>query len=202
MFSMITIPYLKTGLGEFLSQHAVEIHVTKHHQAYIDNANKLIKGTEFEGKSIAEVIRGSSGGLFNNVAQHYNHCFFWKCLTDEQQEIPQELVEFFTQNFGSVDEFKKQFIDKASTLFGSGWCYLFKNQETLKYEIGQFSNAMNPLKNGNIPILTIDTWEHAWYINYENRKAEYFKNFWNYVNWNFVLENVKASAEKNPKIEL
>ncbi|EAY04946.1 iron superoxide dismutase, putative [Trichomonas vaginalis G3] len=193
MFTMEHPSYLKTGLPGFLTQHAVEIHVTKHHQAYIDTANKLIVGSGLEGKSIEEVIQKAQGPLFNNVAQHFNHSFFWKCLTPEKVDVPSKVADVLASNFESVEKFKETFTAKASTVFGSGWCYLYKNKDG-KCEIGQYSNAVNPVKDGHKPLLTVDTWEHAWYIDYENRKAEYFKNFWNHVNWNFVEQNMKNAG--------
>ncbi|EAY23696.1 iron superoxide dismutase, putative [Trichomonas vaginalis G3] len=189
MFTMEHPAYLKTGLPGFLTQHAVEIHVTKHHQAYIDTANKLIVGSGLEGKSIEEVIQKAQGPLFNNVAQHFNHSFFWKCLSADKVAVPAKVADALTKEFGSVEKFEETFTAKASTVFGSGWCYLYKNKEG-KLEIGQYSNAANPVKDGFKPVLTVDTWEHAWYIDYENRKAEYFKNFWAHVNWEFVASNL------------
>ena len=190
---MQTVPYLESGLPGFLTPHAVQIHVTKHHQAYIDGGNKLVSGTEFEGKSIEEIIKKSTGPLFNNVAQHYNHSFFWKCLTPKTVEIPKKVAKFLTNNFTSVEKFKEMFTQKAMTVFGSGWCYLYKTKDG-KVEIGQYSNASNPVKEDGIPLLTVDTWEHAWYIDYENRKAEYFNKFWNYIDWNFVEERIKEAG--------
>ena len=166
--------------------------VTKHHQAYITTANNLIKGTELEGKPIEEIIQKATGPLFNNVAQHYNHQFFWNCLTAENVEIPAKVAAVLEQNFESFEKFKELFTQKAMTVFGSGWCYLYKSKEG-KLEIGQFSNAANPVKDFGIPILTVDTWEHAWYIDYENRKAEYFNKYWDRVNWNFVEERMKEA---------
>ena len=192
MFTMDEVPFLKTGLPGFLTQHAVEIHVTKHHQAYITTANDLIKKSELNGKSIEEIIQKATGPLFNNVAQHYNHQFFWKCLTPEKVDIPAKVAEVLAANFESVEEFKKQFTQNAMTVFGSGWCYLYKSKDG-KVEIGQYSNATNPVKDNGIPLLTVDTWEHAWYIDYENRKAEYFNKYWDHVNWNFVEERMKAA---------
>ena len=193
MFTLEPVPFLETGLKEFLTPLAVNVHVTKHHQAYIDTANKLIQGTEFEGKTIEEVIQGAKGPLFNNVAQHYNHTYFWKCLTEEPVEIPAKVVEFLNNNFESVEKFKETFTQKAMTVFGSGWCYLYKTKEG-KVEIGQYSNAANPIVDGGFPILAVDTWEHSWYIDYKNVKADYFKNFWNHVNWNFVEQRITEAG--------
>ena len=192
MFSMETVPYLESGLPGFLTPHAVQVHVTKHHQAYIDTGNNLIKGTELDGKPIEEIIQKATGPLFNNVAQHYNHSFFWKCLTPKAVDVPKKVADVLAKNFESVEKFKETFTNKAMTVFGSGWCYLYKSKDG-KVEIGQYSNALNPVKDGGFPLLTVDTWEHAWYIDYENRKAEYFKKYWDHVDWHFVEERMKAA---------
>ena len=192
-FTLEPIPFFESGLGYFLSKEAINVHVTKHHQSYIDMANKLIEDSDLKGKPIEEVIRGAQGALFNNVAQHYNHTFFWKCLTLEPVEIPEKVKQVLEANFESVDKFKELFTQKASTIFGSGWCYLYKSKDG-KVEIGQYSNAMNPVKDEGIPLLAVDTWEHSWYIDYQNKKADYFHRFWNHVNWNFVEEQMKAAG--------
>lgn len=192
MFSLPPVPYLQTGLPGFLTPHAIQIHVTKHHQAYVDTANKIVPGTEFAGKPIEEIIQKAQGPIFNNVAQHFNHSFFWECLTDKQQEIPPKVASFLEKHFQSVDEFKKQFVAKASTVFGSGWCYLAQNADKT-ISINQYSNAANPIKDCGYPILCVDTWEHAWYIDYENRKAEYFNKFWNNVNWAYVQKRLEEA---------
>ncbi len=192
MFSIAQVPYLQTGLPGFLTQHAVEIHVTKHHQAYVDFANKNLP-PEYSGKTIEEIIKLSSGPYFNNIAQHYNHSFFWNCLTANKKEITPAVKAFLEKNFQSVDAFKQQFVQKASTVFGSGWCYLAKNKDN-KVSINQYSNAGNPIKEDGFPILCVDTWEHAWYIDYENRKAEYFNKFWDVVDWEFVEKRIKEGG--------
>ena len=185
MLELEPVPFLDSGLDGFLTPHAVQIHVTKHHQAYIDNGNKLLKGSPYEGKKIEEIIQQSDGGIFNNVSQHYNHAFFWKCLTNEKQTLPENVEKVFESIFGSFANFKDEFVSKAMTNFGSGWVYLYKKADG-EIEIGQYSNAGSPIKTFGFPLLCIDTWEHAWYIDYENRKAEYFNKFWDHVNWNFV----------------
>ncbi|KAK8896239.1 Superoxide dismutase [Mn], mitochondrial [Tritrichomonas musculus] len=190
MYSIEKVPYLESGLPGFLTAHAVQIHVTKHHQGYVDTANKLVPASEYKGKSIEEILQSASGPIFNNVAQHYNHSFFWKCLTPQHQEIPADVSAFLAKQFGSVEKFKEEFVQKASTVFGSGWCYLAKNKDG-SVSINQYSNAANPVKDHGIPILCVDTWEHSWYIDYENRKAEYFNKFWGVVNWQFVEQNLK-----------
>nr|AAC47735.1 superoxide dismutase 2 [Tritrichomonas foetus] len=192
MFSIEPVSFLESGLPNFLTPHAVQIHVTKHHQGYVDMANKIVPESEFKGKSVEEIIQNASGPVFNNVAQHFNHSFFWKCLTATTQEVPAAVASFLSKHFESVDNFKAQFVQKASTVFGSGWCYLAVNKDG-SVSINQYSNALNPVKDGGVPLLCVDTWEHAWYIDYENRKAEYFNKFWGVVNWNFVEENLKKA---------
>ena len=193
MFKIGDVPFMKSGIPGFLTPHAVEIHVTKHHQAYVDFANKNVPGTEFEGKSIEEIIQKSSGPIFNNVAQVYNHNFFWQCLTAEKKAVPARVTDFINKHFGNFDEFKTQFTQKASTVFGSGWCYLAVNADK-SVSINQYSNALNPIKDSGFPILCVDTWEHSWYIDYENRKAEYFAKFWDAVNWDFVAQRIEAAG--------
>jgi Fe-Mn family superoxide dismutase len=191
-FSIAAVPYLSTGIPGFLTPHAVQIHVTKHHQAYVDFANKNVPGTAFEGQPIEEILKSATGPLFNNVAQHYNHSFFWDGLTAEAAPIPDAVTAFLNANFQGVDKFKAEFVQKASTVFGSGWAFLTINADK-SVSINQYSNAANPIKDGGYPILAVDTWEHAWYIDYENRKAEYFANFWKAVNWNFVASRIAAA---------
>jgi Fe-Mn family superoxide dismutase len=191
-FSIAPVPYLSTGIPGFLTAHAVQIHVTKHHQAYVDFANKNVPGSEFAGQSIEDILKRATGPIFNNVAQHYNHSFFWEGLTADAAAIPDSVTAFLNAHFQSVDNFKAQFVQKASTVFGSGWAFLSINADKT-VSINQYSNAANPIKDGGYPVLAVDTWEHAWYIDYENRKAEYFANFWKAVNWNFVAARIAGA---------
>jgi Fe-Mn family superoxide dismutase len=191
-FKITEVLFLSSGIAGFLTPHAVQIHVTKHHQAYVDFANKNVPGTEFEGKDIETILKTATGPIFNNVAQHYNHNFFWECLTATKTEIPPSVTSFLDEHFGGVEKFKAEFIQKASTVFGSGWCYLTVNADH-SVTINQYSNAANPIKDGGYPLLTVDTWEHAWYIDYENRKAEYFAKFWDAVNWTFVEKRLQVA---------
>jgi Fe-Mn family superoxide dismutase len=188
-FSIAPVPYLSTGIPGFLTAHAVQIHLTKHHQAYVDFANKNVPGSPFAGQPIEEILKNATGPLFNNVAQHYNHSFFWQGLSADPVAIPDSVTAFLNANFQSVDKFKADFVQKASTVFGSGWAFLTINADKT-VSINQYSNAANPIKDGGYPILAVDTWEHAWYIDYENRKAEYFANFWKAVNWTFVATRI------------
>lgn len=192
MFKIDNISHLKNGLSGFLSPHQLDIHINKHHQAYVDFLNKNVPSSEFKGKPIDEIIKIASGPMFNNAGQHYNHSFFWKCLSSQKKNVPSNVKSFLDKNFSSVDKFKEQFTTKASTLFGSGWAYLYLNKDK-KPEIAQFQNAGCPIKDGGIPLLTIDTWEHAWYIDYENRKLEYFNKFWDFVDWDFVGKNLESA---------
>lgn len=190
MFSIGQVPFLSRGIPGFLTKHAVEIHVLKHHQAYVDFANKNVPSSPFSGLPIEQILQKANGPLFNNVAQHYNHAFFWNCLTDSHQNVPSNVNSFLSKNFKSLDNFKSEFVQKASTVFGSGWCYLARNEDG-SVSINQYSNAANPVKDKGVPLLCVDTWEHAWYIDYENRKAEYFNKFWDAVNWEFVEKNLQ-----------
>jgi Fe-Mn family superoxide dismutase len=191
-FSIGKVSFLTTGIPGFLSPHAVKIHITKHHQAYVDFANKNVPGTEFEGQPIEAILQRATGPLFNNVAQHYNHSFFWDCLTPRTTPIPASVISFLNTKFGSFEKFKADFVSKASSNFGSGWCYLAINADK-SASINQYSNAGNPIQDGGYPLLTIDTWEHAWYIDYENRKAEYFAKFWDAVDWSFVEKRLRGA---------
>lgn len=193
-FELPEIGYGETGLQGFLSPHQINVHHQKHHSAYVSNANKYIgERTDLQNKTIKQLLReySSDKTILNNIGQHYNHCFFWLCLSSLRNIETQGLkvVDEITSQYGSMDEFKKYFKGNASTFFGSGWTYLYKEGEKLK--IGSYQNAnsvITDVSDGVIPLLTIDTWEHAWYIDYENVKNDYFDNFWFYVNWSFVNE--------------
>jgi Fe-Mn family superoxide dismutase len=191
-FSVAAVPYISTGIAGLFSSKQLTIHITKHHQAYVDFLNRTIPGTEFEGKGLEEIVQKSTGPVFNNAGQHLNHTLFWNCLSATKQEPTAALNAFLTKTFGSPDDFKKQFIQKASTLFGSGWVFLAVNHDG-SVTINQYSGAANPVKDGGFPLLAVDTWEHTWYIDYENRKADFFGKFFDGVNWEFV-ESQAGSA--------
>lgn len=192
MIKLPSVSFLQLGIPGLLTPRAVAIHVTKHHQAYVDTANKLISGTQYERKSIEDIIKQSEGPIFNNVAQHYNHSFFWNSLSSSHVQLPNSVKQIFDKKFGGVKEFQDQFIQKVSTIFGSGWCFLAKNSDG-SLSINQYSNALNPVKNGGEPLLACDAWEHTWYVDYENRKGDFFNKFFNHVNWNFVEERFKIA---------
>lgn len=184
------LPYEMDALAPYMSKETLEFHYGKHHQAYVTNLNKLIPGTEFENMSLEEIIMKSSGGIFNNAAQIWNHSFFWNCLSPNGGGEPTgELLEKINTTFGSVESFKEKFSTTAATTFGSGWAWLVKNNDG-ELEIISTSNAATPMTEGKTALLTCDVWEHAYYIDYRNARPEYIKNFWNLVNWGFVASKL------------
>ena len=186
------LPYAMNALEPHISAETLEYHYGKHHRAYVTNLNNLIKGTEFENASLEDIIRKSSGGLFNNAAQVWNHTFYWNCLSPSGGENPTgALADAINKAFGSIGEFKKQFSQTAITVFGSGWGWLVKNQDGSLALTGS-SNAGTPMTDGKTALLTCDVWEHAYYIDYRNARPQYVESFWNLVNWDFVARNYKG----------
>ena len=184
------LPYSNDALEPVISKETIEYHYGKHHQTYVTNLNKLIVGTEFENLPLEEIIKKSSGGIFNNAAQVYHHTFYWNCLAPKAGGEPAgKLAEAINEAFGSFDVFKEKFSATAVGTFGSGWAWLVKNAEG-KLEIISTSNAGNPLTENKKPLLTCDVWEHAYYIDYRNARASYVEKFWNLVNWDFVASNL------------
>ncbi|WP_058909910.1 superoxide dismutase [Fe] [Entomohabitans teleogrylli] len=191
-FELPALPYAKDALAPHISAETLEYHHGKHHQAYVTNLNNLIKGTPFEGKSLEEIIRTSEGGIFNNAAQVWNHTFYWNCLAPNAGGDPQgALLEAINGAFGSVAAFKQQFSDAAAKNFGSGWTWLVKNADG-SLAIVSTSNAATPLTGSATPLLTVDVWEHAYYIDYRNARPSYLEHFWALVNWAFVAKNFAA----------
>jgi superoxide dismutase, Fe-Mn family len=182
------LPFAKTALVPFLSEETMEYHYGKHHAAYVTNLNKLIAGSEFEKMTLEEIVTKSTGGLFNNAAQHWNHSFYWNCLTPSDGEPNGELAEAINKSFGSFEQFKEKFTASATSLFGSGWTWLVKNKDG-SLTIENTGNADNPLKAGKQAILVCDVWEHAYYIDYRNARAKYLENYWKIVNWDFAKAN-------------
>jgi len=186
------LPYEKNALEPVISAETIEYHYGKHHQAYVTNLNNLIKGTEFENSSLEEIIVKSSGGIFNNAAQVWNHTFYWNCLTPNAAAAPSgELAAAIDQTFGSFEEFKKQFSQKAIGTFGSGWAWLVKNADG-SISIESTSNADTPITKGQKALLTVDVWEHAYYVDYRNARPKYVEEIWKLVNWDFVAQNFKS----------
>ena len=188
-FELPPLPYEKNALEPHISAETIEYHYGKHHNTYVTNLNNLIANTEYDGKSLEEIIKSSTGVIFNNAAQVWNHTFYWNCLTPGGGGEPAgALLEAITKKFGSFDEFKKLFTQKAITTFGSGWAWLVKNADNT-LEIISTSNAETPMTGGKTALLTCDVWEHAYYIDYRNARPDYVAAFWNLVNWNFVVKN-------------
>lgn len=185
------LPYAMDALEPHISRETLEYHYGKHHKTYVDNLNKLIPGTEFEKLSLEEIIKKSSGGVFNNAAQIWNHTFYWNCLSPKGGEPSGALADAIKKSFGSIDEFKQKFSQTAITTFGSGWGWLVKNSSG-DLEIVSTSNAGCPLTDGKMPLLTCDVWEHAYYIDYRNARPKYVETFWKIVNWDFVANNYKS----------
>ncbi|MBN2165369.1 MAG: superoxide dismutase [Marinilabiliaceae bacterium] len=185
-FELPKLPYEADALEPVISRKTIEFHYGKHHQAYINNLNNLIAGTEFENSKLEDIIIKSDGGIFNNAAQVWNHTFYFQSLSPNGGGKPQgELATAIEENFGSFEAFQNQFAQAAATQFGSGWAWLVK-KENGKLEITKESNAGCPLTKGDIPLLTIDVWEHAYYLDYQNRRPDYISSFWKLINWDIV----------------
>jgi superoxide dismutase, Fe-Mn family len=183
------LPYPMDALEPHISRETLEFHYGKHHRTYVEKLNGLIEGTEFADASLEDTIRKSSGGIFNNAAQVWNHTFYWHCLAPDGGGKPDgDLARAIDEAFGSFDEFRQQFSDKATTLFGSGWAWLVQKPDG-KLAITQTSNAETPLTTKDKALLTCDVWEHAYYIDYRNARPKYLEAFWQLVNWDFVAGN-------------
>ncbi|MFN2139485.1 MAG: superoxide dismutase [Candidatus Promineifilaceae bacterium] len=184
------LPYEMNALEPHISAETLEYHYGKHHQKYVDTLNSLIPGTPYEDMALEDiVVKAPAGGIFNNAAQVWNHTFYWNCLSPNGGGEPDgALRDALASAFGSVEEFKKQFTQQATGLFGSGWAWLVKNADG-SLAIEPLSNAENPIASGRKPLLTCDVWEHAYYIDYRNARPKYVEAFWNLVNWDFVTGN-------------
>ncbi|MDW5499389.1 superoxide dismutase [Fe] [Pseudomonas lundensis] len=189
-FELPALPYEKNALEPHISAETLEYHYGKHHNAYVVNLNNLLKGSKFEGLSLEEIIRASDGGIFNNAAQVWNHTFYWHCLSPQGGGEPQgKLAAAINQAFGSFAAFRQQFSDAAVKNFGAGWTWLVKKPDG-SLAIVNTSNAATPLTGEDKPLLTVDVWEHAYYIDYRNARPTYLENFWALVNWAFVEKNL------------
>jgi Fe-Mn family superoxide dismutase len=197
-FELPDLPYAYDSLAPYMSAETLEYHHDKHHQAYVDNGNKLLEGSGLEGKSLEDVVTGSHGsnaGLFNNAAQHYNHVHFWKWMKGDGggTDLPGALEAKIKDDLGGYDAFKKAFIEAGTTQFGSGWCWLaLKNG---KLEVVKTPNGENPLVHGATPLLGCDVWEHSYYIDYRNARPKYLEAFVdNLINWDYVAELFEAAG--------
>ncbi len=186
------LPYPRDALQPHISAETIDYHYGKHHQAYVTNLNNLIKSTEFENMSLEDIIKKSSGGIFNNAAQVWNHTFYWNCLKPNGGGEPTgALADAIKAKWGSVAAFKEEFTKTAVTTFGSGWAWLVKNADG-SLALVSTGNAATPMTSGQKALLTCDVWEHAYYIDYRNLRPKYVEMFWNLVNWDFVAQNYAA----------
>ena len=185
-FELPKLPYKPDALVPFISAETLEFHYGKHHQAYVNNLNGLIPGTGFENSDLESMIKSAEGAIFNNAAQVWNHTFYFESFSKDGMKVPAgPLADELNRTFGSFESFRELFTKSAATLFGSGWAWLAKNNDgTL--QILQESNAGNPLRKGLKPLLTCDVWEHAYYIDYRNRRPDYIKSFWEIINWEII----------------
>ena len=188
-FELSPLPYEKNALG-FISENTLNFHHGKHFQAYVDTTNKLVAGSNYEGKDLVEIMKTSDGPLFNNAAQAWNHDFYFKCISGTATAPQGKLLDLINENFGSLDEFKQKFAASAVSNFGSGWTWLVQTGPN-KLKIMNTSNAANPIVDGFTPILVVDVWEHAYYLDYQNRRADYLKDFLEHVNWDFVASQMR-----------
>lgn len=198
MLNLNPLPFTKNSLEPHISERTIDFHYGKHHQAYLDNLNKLISGSDLENLSLEEIIKISAGdgekiGIFNNAAQVYNHDFFWSSLSpvDSKSEISEELLLLINSSFGSLEKFKEDFKNVALTQFGSGWVWLVKDGE--KLAILKTSNADTAILHEVKPLLVVDVWEHAYYLDYQNKRGDFVSVVLdNLINWEFVLSNLHA----------
>jgi Fe-Mn family superoxide dismutase len=185
------LPFSMDALEPVISARTLEFHYLKHHQAYVNNLNKLTGGSEWAEKSIENIIQLADGGIFNNAAQVWNHTFYWESLHSPKKYDPKgKLLNEIGKNFGSLESFKEQFTQASITLFGSGWAWLVIAPDG-SLKIKQGPNAWNPLRENMIPLLTCDVWEHAYYLDYQNRRPDYVKAFWDIVNWEKIEARFK-----------
>lgn len=189
------LPYDKNALTPIITEETFDYHYGKHHATYVNNLSGLVKDTPLESASIEEIIQKgfaeNNAPLFNNAAQHWNHSFFWHCLSPNGGKAPDgKIAEFITRDFGSFETFKKTFSETAVKLFGCGWAWLAQNEQGI-LEIVPMKDAHTPLTENKKPILTLDVWEHAYYIDYRNARPKFVEGFWEIVNWDFANENLK-----------
>ena len=189
-FELPALPYAKDALEPHISSETLDFHHGKHHNTYVTKLNGLVEGTDLASKSLEEIIKTSSGGVFNNAAQIWNHTFYWNCLSPNGGGEPSGAVaDAIKAAFGSFTDFQAQFNDKAVNNFGSSWTWLVKNADG-SLEIVNTSNAGTPMTAGQTALLTVDLWEHAYYIDFRNARPKYLEAFWQLANWDFVAENL------------
>lgn len=200
MFKLPQLPYAKTALAPFLNEEQMTFHYDKHHKAYIDNLNKFMEtDASLKNKSLEEIVLTSSGGVFNNAAQIWNHTFYWFNMAPAGQggQPTGALADAIKRDFGSLDELKAKFVEGGVKTFGSGWIWLCTDG-TGKLTLVSTSNAAVPFtSSGPVPLMVSDVWEHAYYIDYRNARQKYLETFWNHINWNFVSENYTSKKVRD-----
>lgn len=198
-FELPSLPYDYAALEPVISAETMRTHHDKHHRNYVDKLSNLIAGTKYENMKLEEIVRAAKASdkkIFNNAAQTWNHTFFWNCLTPHPKKMTNGLNGLISRAFGSAEEFQKKFVDEAKELFGSGWVWLTQDfNGALK--IRAMKNANSPLVEGELPLLTLDVWEHAYYLDYKNERPKFAEAFWKIVNWEFVEAELNR-AGKSP----
>ena len=184
------LPYALDALAPAMSADTLDYHYGKHLQTYLDNVNRMIEGTPFADMKLKDMITKAQGALYNNAAQAFNHIIFFKQLTPTPTTISPLLTQALVARFGSVDAFKSEFSNAAATLFGSGWVWLALDANNV-LQIVPEPNAGNPITRNMRPLMCIDVWEHAYYLDYQNRRGDYIKNFWNLVNWDYIEKRMQ-----------
>lgn len=184
------LPYALDALSPIMSADTLNYHYGKHLQTYLDNVNRMIEGTPFADMKLKDMITKAQGALYNNAAQAFNHIIFFKQLTPTPTTISPLLTQALVARFGSVDEFKSEFSNAAAALFGSGWVWLALDANNV-LQIVPEPNAGNPITRNMRPLMCIDVWEHAYYLDYQNRRGDYIKNFWNLVNWDYIEKRMQ-----------
>lgn len=199
-FVLPALPYAVDALAPHLSKETLEYHYGKHHAAYITNLNQLTEGQDFRNMPVEAIIKSTTGGLFNNAAQAYNHTFYWYCMTpntaDTMPAPPSHLAAALEETFGSLDSFVKEFTDTGLKHFGSGWAWLLRTKDG-RLQVKGMHDADTPVKDGDLPLLALDVWEHAYYIDYRNARATYIEAFWKVINWQFVEDQLLKTNDQS-----
>lgn len=192
-FELMKLPYAEDALEPVISRQTISFHYGKHLQAYVNNLNALLPGSGFEGMSIVDIVKKSNGGIFNNAGQILNHeLYFGQFAPSKANNVPSgKIAEAIARDFGSFDAFKEEFQKKGATLFGSGWVWLSADTDG-KLVISQETNASNPVQRGLTPLLTFDVWEHAYYLDYQNRRPDHLSALWSIINWQVVDQRYSA----------
>lgn len=189
-FKLTDLPYPNNGLEPHISAETLEYHHGKHHRAYINKLNELVKGTKYEKMDLVEIILSSDGTVFNNAAQTWNHQFFWNCMSPDGGKEPSgKVADLINKKWGSFEKFKEEFAAKAIANFGSGWTWLVQKKDGI--DILNTDDADTPKAHNMRALLTLDVWEHAYYIDYRNERPKFVEAFWNVVNWDFVNQNLQ-----------